>query len=67
MQKIELEVSNDIVDKVLFFLTNLPKDKIKVNKNNKQVQSENLFDDFLSQPYKIDKFQKYSRDRLHER
>ena len=29
-QRIQLDVSSDIVDKVMFFLKNLPKDKVRV-------------------------------------
>ncbi len=30
-QRIQLDVSNDIFDKVMFFLENLPKNKVKLN------------------------------------
>ncbi len=30
-QRIQLDVSNDIFDKVMFFLENLPKNKIRLN------------------------------------
>ena len=29
-QRIQLDISNDIFDKVMFFLENLPKNKIKI-------------------------------------
>jgi len=40
MQTIRLDVSNDVYDKVMFFLENLPKNKVKLQleqKNNKNI------------------------------
>ena len=34
MQTVRLDISNDIFDKVMFFLENLPKNKIKLNFEN---------------------------------
>jgi len=46
-QRIELDISSDIFDKVMFFLENLPKNKVKLNFLNntkKQLnQEENIF------------------------
>ena len=34
MQTIQLDISSDILDKVMFFLENLPKDKVKLQIGN---------------------------------
>jgi len=46
-QRIELDISSDIFDKVMFFLENLPKEKVKItflNNAKKELnQEENIF------------------------
>ncbi len=44
-QRIELDISNDIFDKVMFFLENLPKNKIRL-KFNTSTEKENKNDIF---------------------
>jgi len=44
-QRIELDISNDIFDKVIFFLENLPKNKIRL-KFNTSTEKENKNDIF---------------------
>jgi len=34
MQRVQLDISSDIFDKVMFFLEHLPKNKIKLNFDN---------------------------------
>ena len=45
MQRIQLDISNDILDKVMFFLENLPKNKITFNFEPfpKKIQNNNIF------------------------
>jgi len=46
-QRIELDISSDIFDKMMFFLENLPQEKVKItflNNAKKQLnQEENIF------------------------
>lgn len=46
-QRIKLDISSEVFDKVMFFLENLPKNKVKVNflNNTKKElnQEENIF------------------------
>lgn len=46
MQTVRLDISNDIFDKVMFLLQNLPKNKVKLSFENKQSydESQNSFD-----------------------
>jgi len=54
MQTIQLNISNDIFEKVMSFLERLPKNKINIVKNNKPEDSnqkkESLVDFFQSSP-----------------
>jgi len=74
MQRVQLDISNDIFDKVIFFLENLPKNKIKLNfekvlNTNKHSKKEtfSLFDDFLNESQEVNSIQKIEREILHER
>ena len=73
MQRVQLDISNDIFDKVMFFLENLPKNKIKLNfdtvlnQNNSKVEKNLIFEDFLNQTQKVNIITKFDRDELHER
>ena len=44
-QRIQLDVSSDIFDKVMFFLKNLPKDKVivKCDTSSKRAKDETIF------------------------
>ena len=72
-QRIQLDISNDIFDKVMFFLENLPKNKIKLNfdtvlnQNSSKVEKNLIFGDFLNQTQKVNIITKFDRDELHER
>ncbi len=61
MQTVRLDISNDIFDKVLFFLENLPEDKIKY-----KLESP-LFADFLNLSKEVEKINTVDREELHER
>jgi len=74
MQRVHLDISNDIFDKVIFFLENLPKNKVKVNieqgfieENTTLQKSQSVFEDFLNQTEEVESIQKFDRDTLHER
>ena len=73
MQRVQLDISNDIFDKVMFFLENLPKNKIKLNfdtvlnQNSSKVEKNLIFEDFLNQTQKVNIITKFDRDELHER
>ena len=74
MQRVQLDISSDIFDKVMFFLENLPKNKVKLNfdnvlnpKNIKKKEEDLLFGDFLNQSQKVDNITKLDRDELNER
>jgi len=74
MQRVQLDISSDIFDKVMFFLENLPKNKVKMNfetvlnQKNSQKEEQNLiFGDFLSHSKKVNSITKFDRDELHER
>ena len=74
MQRVQLDISSDIFDKVMFFLENLPKNKIKLNfenilnYNHVKKKSQNLlFGDFLSHSQQVNVITKFNRDELHER
>jgi len=74
MQRVQLDISSDIFDKVMFFLENLPKNKVKLNfdtvlnQKNSQKEEQNLiFGDFLSHSQKVNSLTKFDRDELHER
>ena len=74
IQNIQLEISSDIFDKVMFFLENLPKNKIKLNFENilnhnysKQNSQNLIFDDFLSHSQQVNVINKFNREELHER
>lgn len=73
-QTVRLDISSDIFDKVMFFLENLPKNKIKFQLENKFNQQDfekrdqdSLFGDFLSHSQSVDVIQKFDRETLHER
>jgi len=44
-QRIQLDISNDIFDKVMFFLENLPKNKITLNfdTSSKKAKDDDIF------------------------
>jgi len=73
MQRVQLDISNDIFDKVMFFLENLPKNKIKLNldtvfnQKSSKVEKNLIFGDFLNQTQKVNIITKFDRDELHER
>jgi len=74
MQRVHLDISSDIFDKVIFFLENLPKNKVKVNiehgfieENTTLQKSQSVFEDFLNQAQEVESIQKFDRDTLHER
>ena len=71
MQKIQMEVSLDIVDKVMFFLENLPRNKAKITITNPEKPSarktQKRFDDFLSHTQQVDRIVMVNRDELHAR
>jgi len=74
MQRVQLDISSDIFDKVMFFLENLPRNKIKLNFENilnynhvKQESQNLLFGDFLSHSQQVNVITKFDRDELHER
>ncbi|HHH18975.1 MAG TPA: hypothetical protein ENK86_00470 [Campylobacterales bacterium] len=64
-QTVRLDISNDIFDKVMFFLENLPKNKIKLELEKREPDS--LFGDFLNHSQSVDVIQKFDREALHER
>lgn len=71
-QTIRLDISSDIFDKVMFFLENLPKNKVKLQLENrfhqKNYKEQNLlFGDFLTHSQSVDVIQKFDRETLHER
>ena len=74
MQRVQLDISSDIFDKVIFFLENLPKNKVKLNfetvsnqKNSQKKEQNLMFDDFLNHSQKVNTITKLDRDELHER
>ena len=74
MQRVQLDISSDIFDKVMFFLENLPKNKVKLsletvlNRNNHQKEEQNpIFGDFLNHSKQVNTIIKFDRDELHER
>jgi len=71
MQRVQLDISSDIFDKVMFFLENLPKNKVKMNfdtvlnQKNSQKEEQNLiFEDFLSHSKKVNNITKFDRDEF---
>jgi len=71
MQKIQMEVSPDIFDKVMFFLENLPRNKAKITITNPDKPSlrntQKRFGDFLSHTQQVDRIMIVDRDALHAR
>ena len=73
MQRVQLDISSDIFDKVMFFLENLPKNKIKLNldtvfnQKSSKVEKKLIFGDFLNHTQKVNVIRKSNRDELHER
>ena len=74
MQRVQLDISSDIFDKVMFFLENLPKNKIKLNidtsfskKKSPEAEQKRIFENFLNHTQKVNSITKFSRDELHER
>ena len=74
MQRVQLDISSDIFDKVMFFLENLPKNKIKLNLDNilninssESTNQDLLFGDFLNCSQQVNMIKKFDRDELHER
>jgi len=74
MQRVQLDISSDIFDKVMFFLENLPKNKVKLNfgnityNNPIPTKEQNLmFGDFLQNSQKVNSVTIVSRDELNER
>lgn len=73
-QTIRLDISTDIFDKVMFFLENLPKNKVKLQLENRFNQQDTekkeddlLFSDFLNHSQGVDTIQTFDRETLHER
>jgi len=73
MQRVQLDISSDIFDKVMFFLENLPKNKIELNfdtvfnNNSPKLEQKLIFGNFLNHTQKVNTITKFSRDELHER
>ena len=69
MHRIQLDISNDIFDKVMFFLNYLPKNKVKltISSPKKPVEHHNIFEDFLSQTHTVEAINSFDRETLHER
>ena len=73
MQRVQLDISIDIFDKVMFFLENLPKNKIQLNfdtvfnKNSPRVEQKLIFGNFLNHTQKVHNIKRFTRDELHER
>jgi len=74
MQRVQLDISSDIFDKVMFFLENLPKNKVKLNfdnilnpKNIQKKEQDLIFKDFLNHSQKVNNITKFDRDELNER
>jgi len=73
MQKVHLDISSDIFDKVFYFLNQLPKNKIQVTiehdskENLTPQQHQSIFEDFLTYSQEVKTVQKFDRDALHER
>ena len=68
MQRVQLEISDDIFDKVISFLENLPKNKIQLNfetvfnqKSSKKVEKTLIFSDFLKYTQRVDIIAKFDR------
>jgi len=73
-QRVQLDISNDIFDKVMFFLENLPKNKVKLNfenilssPKNQKDENNSIFSDFLNNSQEVNSFTHFGRDALHER
>ncbi len=69
MHRIQLDISNDIFDKVMFFLNYLPKNKVKLTISNpkKPAEHHNIFEDFLNQTHTVKAIGSLDRETLHER
>ena len=70
MHRIQLEInSNDIFDKVMFFLNVLPKNKVKltVSHPKKPDNHHRTFEDFLKQTHPVEKIGSLDRETLHAR
>jgi len=72
MQSVQLNISSDIFDKVMFFLENLPKNKIELKfdtvfNNSPKVEQKLIFGDFLNHTQEVNSITKFTRDELHER
>lgn len=70
-QRIQLDVSSDIFDKVMFLLENLPKNKVKLKFENlltsKKDENNLMFSDFLNNSQKVNSIKTFNRDALHDR
>ncbi len=74
MQRVHLDISSDIFDKVFDFLNQLPKNKLKIEiennfyKDNLTLQEHtSVFEDFLTHSQEVETVEKFDRDALHER
>lgn len=78
MQRVQLNISSDIFDKVIFFLENLPKNKIELNfdtvfnnanssNKNLTLEKKSIFGDFLNHTQQVHTITKFNRDELNER
>jgi len=56
MQRVHLDISSDIFDKVIFFLENLPKNKVKfsIDKKLNTDQSKNTLGEFFQSSPLVD-------------
>ena len=70
MQRVQLDISSDIFDKVMFFLEHLPKNKIKLNFDNvfnqssSKVEQKLIFSDFLNHTQEVNTITKACKDRV---
>ena len=72
MHRIQLEISNDIFDNVMFFLENLPKNKIKLKRResateNTGAEQKKIFEHFLGHTQKVNTLKIPDRETLHAR
>jgi hypothetical protein len=52
MYSIKIDLNDSIVDKVMFFLNNIPKSEIKIEELTKNHKNSNLSDFFQNSPLK---------------
>jgi len=73
MQRVQLDISSDIFDKVISFLESLPKSKIRLHQEKEshhtasQTEKVHTFSDFLNHSQRTHNSIKFDRDALHAR